>query len=303
VRLHSLPGVVEESKEMWTRLCNRLRLLVLLVALGLGCGWAQATMVRLDTSLGLIDIALYDAQAPLTVANFLGYVRSGAYASSFIHRSMPGFIIQGGGYRWVEPSGYSKIPTGPPVANEFSPTRSNVRGTVAMAKLPGNPDSATSEWFVNLANNSANLDVQNGGFTVFGRVTGPGMAVFDAMAALQRISAAVFTDLPIRSLPASGPLQAEHMVLVRSATVLPAPASAADRVFDYLEAAYPQYLSPAGATSTTGYGYYYRYYPATNAYVGEANGVIYYLVPAINSNINALGALADWLNSAAEAGY
>ncbi len=284
---------------MWTRCCMQLKWLALLVALGSGPTSAQATMVRLETSLGLIDIALYDAQAPLTVANFLGYVRSGAYESSFVHRSLPGFVIQTGGYRWVEGGGYSKIPAGPPVVNEFSPARSNVRGTVAMAKLPGDPDSATSEWFVNLANNSSNLDVQNGGFTVFGRVTAPGMAVFDAMAALQRVSAAVFTDLPIRSLPTSGPLRGEHLVLVKSATVLPAPASDADRVFDYLEAAYPQYLSPAGAVSTTGYGYYYRYYPETNAYVGAANGVIYYLVPAIDSNINALGALADWLNSAA----
>lgn len=288
---------------MWTRCCIQLKWLAQLVALGLGSCSAQATMVRLETSLGLIDIALHDAQAPLTVANFLGYVGSGAYESSFVHRSLPGFVIQTGGYRWVEGGGYSKIPAGPPVVNEFSPARSNVRGTVAMAKLPGDPDSATSEWFVNLANNSSNLDVQNGGFTVFGRVTAPGMAVFDAMAALQRVSAAVFTDLPIRSLPTSGPLRGEHLVLVKSATVLPAPASDADRVFDYLEAAYPQYLSPAGAVSTTGYGYYYRYYPETNAYVGAANGVIYYLVPAIDSNINVLGALADWLNSAAEAGY
>ena len=289
---------------MWTRSCIHRGLLALLLALGLSSAQAQSTMVRLETSLGLIDIALYDAKAPLTVANFLGYVRNGAYASSFIHRSLPGFVTQGGGYRWVEGGGYMKIPTGPPVVNEFSPTRSNVRGTVAMAKLPGNADSATSEWFVNLANNAANLDVQNGGFTVFGRVTGPGMAVLDAISALQRVNAGgPFTDLPIRSLPASGPLQGEHLVLIKSVKELPAPASDADRVFNYLEAAYPQYLSPAGASSTTGFGYYYRYYPGTNAYVGTANGVIYYLVPAIDYNINALGALADWLSVAAEAGY
>jgi len=279
-------------------------LMALLMALSPGSVQAQSTMVRLETSVGPVDIALYDTQAPLTVANFLGYVRSGAYASSFIHRSVPGFVIQGGGYRWVEGGGYSRIAAGPPVVNEFSAARSNVRGTVAMAKLPGNPDSATSEWFVNLANNAANLDVQNGGFTVFGRVTGPAMAVFDAMSALQRVNAGgPFTDLPIRSLPASGPLQGEHLVLVKSARQLPAPASDADRVFNYLEAAYPQYLSPAGASSTTGFGYYYRYYPGTDAYVGTANGVIYYLVPAIDYNISALGALADWLIVAAEAGY
>jgi len=70
------------------------------------------------------------------------------------------------------------------VPNEFSPSRSNVRGTIAMAKLDGDPDSATNEWFINLGDNSANLDKQNGGFTVFGRVLDPGMDVVDTIAAL-----------------------------------------------------------------------------------------------------------------------
>lgn len=67
--------------------------------------------------------------------------------------------------------------------NEFSPTRSNVRATVAMAKVGGNPDSATSQFFVNLADNSANLDNQNGGFTVFATVV-EGMDVVDTIAAV-----------------------------------------------------------------------------------------------------------------------
>ena len=70
-----------------------------------------------------------------------------------------------------------------------------------MAKLGGDPDSATSQWFFNLANNSANLDFQNGGFTVFARVVGSGMNVVDAMAALDRVNAGgAFTDLPVLDL-------------------------------------------------------------------------------------------------------
>ena len=283
----------------WTRLASTA--VVLTVAASVVA--AQSTMVRLDTSLGLVDIRLYDAQAPATVANFLGYAQDGTYDNSFIHRSVPGFVVQGGGYRLHEGGGYSKVPAGPPVANEFSRNRSNTRGTVAMAKLAGNPNSATTEWFVNLADNSANLDFQNGGFTVFGRVTAPGMAVFDAMARLQRVNAgAPFSDLPVVGLPSSGPLLGEHLVMVKTAKVLHA-ATPADRIFNYLEAAYPHYLSPADGESTTGHGYYYRYYPGTQSYVGEANGVIYYLVPAINDNINSLGSVAEWLGLAGEAGY
>src|ERR1041385_8334799 len=132
---------------------------------------AFATTVRMRTSLGDIDIELMDTAAPASVANFLSYVTSGAYVNSFIHRSVPGFIIQGGGYGWDSSVNrvYS-VPANAPVVNEFSPTRSNKRGTIAMAKLGNNPNSATNQWFFNLADNSANLDNQNGGFTVFGHL-------------------------------------------------------------------------------------------------------------------------------------
>ena len=78
---------------------------------------------------------------------------------------------------------------------------------------------------------------------------------------------------------------------------------ASDRVFNYLEATYPQYVAPKGATSTIGSGYYYRYYASTNSYVGSLNGNVYYLVPAINDQINLLGSLSDWLAIAAAAGF
>jgi cyclophilin family peptidyl-prolyl cis-trans isomerase len=269
---------------------------------------AQATMVRLVTVLGPIDIELYDEGAPLTVANFLGYVGSGAYDSSFFHRSEPGFVIQGGGYRWIDQiSTFQRIPAGPPVTNEFSPTRSNVRGTVAMAKLGGQPNSATTEWFVNLANNASNLDNQNGGFTVFGKVTAPGMAIVDRIAALRRVNyvGSPFSNLPVLNVPPSGPLLRAHYAMVNTAMVLPAivAQSDSDRVFNYLEAVYPQYAAPASPASDTAIGYYYRYYSATNAYLGTADGQVYYLVPSISNEIQRLGSLAEWLAIAKAAGY
>src|SRR5690606_34484827 len=128
---------------------------------------AQAqSYVCADTSLGSFCIELFDQVAPRTVQNFLNYVRGGDYNNTFIHRSVPGFVIQAGGYSYNDNNTVTEVPKDPPVANEFN--LSNVRGTLAMAKFGNDPDSATSEWFVNLDNNGRNLDGQNGGFTVFG---------------------------------------------------------------------------------------------------------------------------------------
>jgi cyclophilin family peptidyl-prolyl cis-trans isomerase len=116
----------------------------------------------------VMDMALFSNRTPVTRQNFLNYVTSGAYVNSFIHRSVPGFVIQGGASRVVA-GDVESIPTNPAIVNEFG--ISNTLGTVSMAKLGGNPDSATSQWFVSLGANSNILDPQNGGFTVFGRVT------------------------------------------------------------------------------------------------------------------------------------
>jgi cyclophilin family peptidyl-prolyl cis-trans isomerase len=184
---------------------------------------ASATAVKVSTVLGDIYVALFPDVAPLTVANFLGYANRQAYDNSFFHRSMPGFVIQGGGYRAT--SGLPEIPTDPPVVNEFN--RSNVRGTVAMAKLGGDPNSATSQWFINLVDNNhaqapANLDADNGGYTVFGRVIGKGMEAVDAIATLTRVNAgAPFDNLPLTSMPADLIIREENLVMVRGVTVVP----------------------------------------------------------------------------------
>jgi cyclophilin family peptidyl-prolyl cis-trans isomerase len=116
----------------------------------------------------VMDMALFSNRTPVTRQNFLNYVASGAYVDSFIHRSVPGFVIQGGASRIVS-GAIQPIPTNPPILNEFG--ISNTLGTVSMAKLGGDPNSATSQWFVSLGANSNILDPQNGGFTVFGRMT------------------------------------------------------------------------------------------------------------------------------------
>lgn len=264
----------------------------------------QATMVRVETPRGPVDIELMDQDAPLNVANFLSYVRSGAYDNTIVHRSMPGFVLQAGGYAF--PS-LAHIPTGAQVRNEFSASRSNLRGTVAMAKLENLPDSATSEWFVNLADNSKNLDAQNGGFTVFGRVTATSMAVVDALAALPRLRCnAPFSDIPL--LVAVSPCSAvtpEHLVVITRARVLPAreTATASDRIFNFLEAAYPQHATPSTQVSQIGFGYYFRHYTATQAYLGTRDGQLYYLLPENNGVPVHIGSVEQWLATAAAAGY
>lgn len=161
---------------------------------------AQADTVLIETPQGNIEIELLTEYAPRTVANFLAYVDSGKYTKSFIHRSayLPDgapFVIQGGGFTFNGSNPAGIVPFAQ-VENEFKV--SNTRGTVAMAKLGNQPDSATSQWFINMADNSGNLDNQNGGFTVFARVIGNGMEVADAIAELEVIDASgLFTDLPV----------------------------------------------------------------------------------------------------------
>lgn len=142
-----------------------------------------ANLVRLETSFGDVVFELVD-DAPITTANFLQYVEDRFYDGTIFHRVVNGFVVQGGGFIPGPGIGTPQEGLRDPIQNEFSPTRSNVRATVAMAKLGDDPDSATSQFFVNLADNSSNLDNQNGGFTVFANVI-EGMDVIDAIAQVE----------------------------------------------------------------------------------------------------------------------
>ena len=129
--------------------------------------------------IGDVDVELFDTDKPQTVRNFLLYVRNGSYNQVIAHRLAPRFVLQSGGYTNVNSvtnddpfSLFNEVLNLGMITNEFAVGRrlSNFFGTIAMAKLGNNANSASSEWFFNLGNNSTNLDSQNGGFTVFGRV-------------------------------------------------------------------------------------------------------------------------------------
>ncbi len=166
---------------------KRIAKSISLICLASSAVWAQTTapapVVRFLTNIGNIDVTLTPAAAPLTVANFLAYVDSSAYKNSIIHRSVPQFVIQGGGYQLVDgvPTPITALPN---VVNEYNVP--NTRGTIAMAKVGGDPNSANSQWFFNLVDNTSTLDTtNNGGFTVFGKVTAPNsLTIMDRIAAL-----------------------------------------------------------------------------------------------------------------------
>ena len=159
-------------------------------------------------------------------------MNANAYTNNVVHRSEPGFVIQGGGFSYPGTLPLVAIAENAMVANE--PVYSNVRGTIAMAKLASNPNSATNQWFISLADNSANLDTQNGGFTAFGQVTGNGMSIVDAIAALSRFNmGGNFTSIPLRNFTTADATAGtspndNNLVLIRSVVVLNAnPDSAA----------------------------------------------------------------------------
>ena len=147
-------------------------------------------VVRFNTIEGNMDVAMLPDDAPLNVANFLSYVNNGAYNSSFFHRSTAeatsGLSIIQGGLATITADGtdVTTIPAGATVVNEYKVA--NTHGTLAAAKLGGDPNSASSQWFFNGGDNSSVLGADNnGGFTVFGRVIGnSGLSVLDALQAI-----------------------------------------------------------------------------------------------------------------------
>ncbi len=150
--------------------------------------WAQK--VRLATSAGDIVLQLDAAKAPKTVANFIGYVNAGHYNGTVFHRVIDGFMIQGGGMD----ARLREKPTRAAIKLEAGNGLSNVRGAIAMART-ANPDSATAQFFINVADNTK-LDTHGGGYAVFGAVV-EGMDVVDRIKAVPTQSQGMHQNVPV----------------------------------------------------------------------------------------------------------
>lgn len=172
-------------------------------ALALGANAAAAPhagnphpVVALQTNMGTIVVQLDRTRAPLTVKNFLEYVRAGFYDGTIFHRVIPGFVAQGGGFT----KDFQEKPTRPAIPNESGNGLSNVRGTIAMARETA-PHTATAQFYINLADN-LNLDPQPNrwGYAVFGHVI-KGMDVVDKIAAIPTGPAGPFhSDVPTKAV-------------------------------------------------------------------------------------------------------
>lgn len=157
---------------------------------------ADAPRVRMQTNKGTVIIELDPNRAPLSVANFLEYVRSGHYQGTIFHRVIANFVVQGGGYDEKT----AEKPTRTPVPNEAGNGLSNKRGTIAMART-GDPHSGTSQFYINLADNvTLDPQVSRWGYAVFGRVV-EGMEVVDAIAGVETGEMGTFrSDAPLKPI-------------------------------------------------------------------------------------------------------
>lgn len=184
-----------------------------------GLPGVTGTLVQFDTDFGKFNVELRADAAPATVANFLSYVNAGSYSNSFFHRSVPSFVIQGGGF--LAQSNLAAIPANAPIALESA--LPNVRGSLAMART-NTPDSATTQWFINTVDNSSGLAPgTSGGYAVFGRVLGTGMTVVDEIAAQPTFSlgADPFRELPLRNVqPGQTQLFVENLIKVKRTDVV-----------------------------------------------------------------------------------
>jgi cyclophilin family peptidyl-prolyl cis-trans isomerase len=188
---------VEFDAEQAPALAGAAPTAVLASAAGTAAALSESLVV-LETSLGEIVIELHREQAPLSSANFLTYVDEGFYDGTVIHRTIPNFVIQGGGFL----PGMKEKPARAGVKNEAGRGLSNRRGTVAVARAH-DPDSGTCQFYINLKDNPTldrgNAPNQQAGYAVFGRVV-EGMDVVDRIAGVATVARAGHHDVPAQDV-------------------------------------------------------------------------------------------------------
>lgn len=184
---------------------------------------ATSEVVQFVTYAGRFNVELRRDAAPRHVENFLTYVRAGDYGNSFFHRAAileaggGVSILQGGGFR-ITGENVTEIPRRSPVPLEYN--LANARGTLAAARTT-DVNSATSEWYFNVRDNSGILNQANGGgYTVFGRVLGSGMTVVDQISQLPRANVSPFSDLPLRNFSGGTIVPSTHLATVNSVSVV-----------------------------------------------------------------------------------
>lgn len=185
---------------------KQLAFIIALILLVLGIFWLvplsekekETKVVTFETTLGPIVIELFEEDAPITTKNFLNYANSDFYDGTLFHRVIPGFVIQGGG---LEPGMQDKAGN-PPIENEANNGQKNLKWSLSMART-SDPHSATSQFFINLENNS-NLDQtsetpQGWGYAVFGTVI-DGFETVEAIASVTTGSAGNHQDVPLEDI-------------------------------------------------------------------------------------------------------
>ena len=150
--------------------------------------------VKFETTMGDFIIELDPEKAPISCENFLSYVNDCFYDGVIFHRVIPGFVVQGGGFD----SEMVQKATKAPIANEAKNGLSNTRGTISYART-SDPNSATSQFFINVVDNSTKLDPEMydpNGYAVFGAVT-EGMDIVDQIVAVETTTVGPYADVPV----------------------------------------------------------------------------------------------------------
>jgi peptidyl-prolyl cis-trans isomerase A (cyclophilin A) len=194
--------------------------MVLLVGVAMAPPAAANPRVRFETSKGAFVIELEQAKAPVTVGNFLEYVKSGYYDGTIFHRVIPGFMVQGGGFT----ADMQQKPAREPIVNESANGLANKRGTIAMART-ADPNSASSQFFINLVDNGFldKASARDGvGYCVFGKVV-DGMSVLDAIAAVPTGNVGPNQNVPLQPVV----IKKASVVAAKAAAKPPAPQGSA----------------------------------------------------------------------------